>query len=193
MDVFYGVRMTGPLAPYASGLAGELARLGFTELSARCQLGLAAHLSRWLAGAGLGTDALTGPTAEEYLAARRAAGYTAYLTPKALAPLLGYLRGLGVAPQPEVPAPQTWAEELADGYRRWLLTERGLGAKVARGYVDSVRPFVAAHAAGGEAGLRDLGAGDVTAFLTAESRRLGPQNVHRPAEARGGLPAVWAV
>ena len=32
MDVLYGVRMTGPLAPYASGLAGELARLGFTEL-----------------------------------------------------------------------------------------------------------------------------------------------------------------
>ena len=41
--------MTGPLAPYASGLAGELARLGFTEGSAKGQLGLAAHLSRWLA------------------------------------------------------------------------------------------------------------------------------------------------
>jgi integrase/recombinase XerD len=93
MDIFYGVRMTGPLAPFASGLAGELARLGFTDLSARCQLGLAAHLSRWLAAAGLGTDALTGPRVEEYLVARRAAGYTAYLTPKALAPLLGYLRG----------------------------------------------------------------------------------------------------
>ena len=43
MDVLYGVRMAGPLAPYARGLAGELARLGFTELSARGQLGLAAH------------------------------------------------------------------------------------------------------------------------------------------------------
>jgi hypothetical protein len=51
MDVFYGVRMTGPLAPYASGLAGELARLGFTEGSAKGQLGLAAHLSRRLAAA----------------------------------------------------------------------------------------------------------------------------------------------
>ena len=39
MDVFYGVRMTGPLAPYASGLAGELARLGFTEGSARASWG----------------------------------------------------------------------------------------------------------------------------------------------------------
>ena len=103
MDVLYGVRMTGPLAPHATGLAGELARLGFTEMSARAQLGLAAHLSRWLAAAGLGTMALTATVAEEYLAARRAAGYTAYLTPKALAPLLGYLRELGVAPRRRSP------------------------------------------------------------------------------------------
>ena len=54
MDVLCGVRMTGPLAPHATGLAGELARLGFTEMSARAQLGLAAHLSRWLDPAGLG-------------------------------------------------------------------------------------------------------------------------------------------
>ena len=71
MDVFYGVRMTGPLTPYASGLAGELARLGFTEGSAKGQLGLAAHLSRWLAAADVGTEGLTGPVVEEYLAARR--------------------------------------------------------------------------------------------------------------------------
>ncbi len=191
MDVLYGVRMTGPLAPYAPGLAGELARLGFTELSARCQLALAAHLSRWLAAAGLDTASLTTAVVDAYLAARRAAGYSAYLTPKALAPLLGYLRGLGAAPQPAVPAPQTWAEELVDGYRRWLLTERGLGVKVARGYVDSVRPFVAVHAAGGEAGLRDLGAGDVTAFLTAGSRRLAPKTVQRLAAALRSLLRFW--
>ena len=94
--------MAGPLTPYARGFAGELARLGFTEFSARTQLGLAAHLSRWLAAAGLGTAALTTSTVEAYLAARRAAGYTAYLTPRALAPLLGYLRGLGIAPQAEI-------------------------------------------------------------------------------------------
>jgi integrase/recombinase XerD len=188
MDVLDGVRMTGPLAQYARGLAGELARLGFTELSAQCQLGLAAHLSRWLAAAGLGTAALTTAVVDAYLAARRAAGYRAYLTPKALAPLLGYLRGLGVAPQPEVPAPQTWAKGLVDGYRRWLLAERGLGVKAACGYVDSVRPFVAAHAAGGEAGLQGLGAGDVMAFLTAESRRLAPKTVQRLATALRSLP-----
>ena len=53
--------MAGPLAPYAAGLAGELARLGFTEGSARGQLGLAAHLSRWLDRGGAGHGGVDRP------------------------------------------------------------------------------------------------------------------------------------
>ncbi len=49
MVIVRGVHVVGPLEPYAEGLACELARLGFTELSAGGQLRLAAHLSRWLA------------------------------------------------------------------------------------------------------------------------------------------------
>ncbi len=193
MDVFYGVRMTGPLAPFASGLAGELARLGFTDLSARCQLGLAAHLSRWLWAAGLGVDALTGRSVEEYLVARRAAGYTAYLTPKALAPLLDYLRELGVAPEAEIAAPATPAEVLLERYRRYLLAERGLREKVARGYVDSVRPFVVCHFTADDTDLRWLAAGEVTAFLTSESRRLAPKTAQRLATALRSLLRFWHV
>ena len=191
MDVLYGVRMAGPLAPYASGLAGELARLGFTELSARCQLGLAAHLSRWLDAAGLGAAALTTPVVEAYLAARRASGYTAYLTPKALAPLLGYLRGLGVVPQARTVAPATPAEVLLERYRCYLLTERGQQPAVARGYVDSVRPFVACCAGAGSAGLAQLTAGEVTAFLVGESRRLAPKTAQRLATALRSLLRFW--
>ena len=193
MDVFCGVRMTGPLAPYASGLAGELARLGFTAGSAKGQLGLAAHLSRWLAAAGVGTEALTGPMVEEYLAARRAAGYTAYLTPKALAPLLGYLRGLGLAPQAESAAPATPAEVLLEEYRCYLLAERGVQAEVARGYLDLVRPFVAHHAAAGATELGRLSPADVTGFLTAESRRLVPKTAQRLATALRSLLRFWHV
>ncbi|MGH3305034.1 MAG: hypothetical protein ACRDOK_25875, partial [Streptosporangiaceae bacterium] len=97
-------------------MADELARLGFTELSARGQLGLAAHLSRWLAAADLDAAALTVSMAEAYLSARRAAGYTAYRTAKALSPLLGYLRRLGVAPEAEIAAPTTPAEAALEQY-----------------------------------------------------------------------------
>lgn len=193
MDVVHGVWMTGPLAPYGKGLAGELARLGFTEMSARAQLGLAAHLSLWLGGAELGTPDLTVPVVEAYLAARRSAGYSAYLTPKALVPLLGYLRELGVTPVAGIAAPATPAEVLLDRYRCYLLAERGLREKVARGYVDSVRPFVAAHAGGGEAGLGVVAAGDVTAFMTAEARRLAPKTVQRLATALRSLLRFWHV
>ena len=191
MDVVDGVRMPGPLAPYARGFAAELAWLGFTRYSAQKQLQLAAHVSRWLDDAGLGTADLSAAAVDGFLAARRDAGHGEFITPKALAPLLGYLRGLGVAPQPELPAPQTLAEQLLAEYRGWLLTERGLRVKVVRGYVDSVAPFVTAHCGAGEAGLRSLDAGDVTAFMTAGSRRLAPKTVQRLASALRSLLRYW--
>ena len=191
MVVVDGVCVTGPLAPHARGFAGELVRLGFTRYSAQKQLQLAAHVSRWLGDAGLGTAELNARAVDGFLAARRAAGHGEFVTPKALAPLLGYLRGLGVVPQPVPAAPQTLAEQLLADYRGWLLTERGLRVKVARGYVDSVAPFVTTHAGRGEAGLRDLGADDITAFLTAESRRLAPKTMQRLASALRSLLRYW--
>jgi integrase/recombinase XerD len=193
MEVVDGVRVTGPLALHARGFAGELVRLGFTKYSAQKQLQLAAHVSRWLGDTGLGTAELDGRAVDGFLAARRGGGYGEFVTPKALAPLLGYLRGLGVAPQLASRVPQNRAEQLLDDYRSWLLTERGLRVKVARGYVDSVAPFVTAHVGGGGggAGLRDLGAGDVTAFMTAESRRLAPKTVQRLAAALRSLLRYW--
>lgn len=190
MDVADGVRVTGPLALHARGFGGELARLGFTRYSAQKQLQLAAHVSRWLGDAGLGAAELDVRAVDAFLAARRAGGHGEFITAKALAPLLGYLRGLGVVPQPEPAAPQTRAEQLLADYRGWLLTERGLRVKVARGYVDSVAPFVTAHADSG-AGLGELVAGDVIAFLTAASRRLAPKTVQRLATAMRSLLRYW--
>lgn len=192
MDDLHGVGMAGPLGPYARGFAAELARLGFTRGSAQKQMGLAAHLSRWLGDAGLGVGDLATPAVGAFLVARRAV-YRDLLTVKALVPLLGYLRGLGVAPQSESRAPQTVAAVLLEGYRGWLLTERGLGVKVACGYVDLVGPFGTAHAAGGDVGLRELGAGDVTAFMIAQSRRLAPKTVQRLASALRSLLRFWHV
>jgi site-specific recombinase XerD len=192
MDDVHAVGMAGPLGPYARGFAAELTRLGFTRLSARKQMGLAAHLSRWLCDAGLGVADLATPAVGVFLAARRAA-YRDLLTAKALVPLLGYLRGLGVVPQPESRAPQGLAAVVLERYRCWLLAERGLGVKVTRGYVDLVGPFVTAHAVSGEAGLRELGAGDVTAFMIAQSRRLAPKTVQRLASALRSLLRFWHV
>src|SRR5579875_1955119 len=158
-------RVTGPLARYAPGFVAELARLGYTANSASGQMFVMAHLSRWLAGEGLGAADLTPRVAERFLAARRVAGYTLYLSPKALVPLLGYLRRLGVVPVSSAPAPVTPAGVLLGRYMRYLVTERGLVPETARGYADAVRPFLAGRENAGGLGLEDLTAGDVTAFV----------------------------
>ena len=191
-DSEHGCSVWGPYDGAAGavrkGLAGELARLGFTDVSARCQLGLAAHLSRWLAGAGLGAAALTVPVAEEYLAARRAAGYKAYLTPKALAPLLGYLRGLGVAGEGEAQRRRhrprcCGGVPLLPAGRAWRAGRGGPRLPF--------RPPVRGAPGRGGAGRGRLSAGDVTAFLTGESRRLAPKTAQRLATALRSLLRFW--
>jgi integrase/recombinase XerD len=165
------VRVSGPLEPYACGFACELSRQGYTPLSAALQLHLMAHLSRWLAGEKLDVVGLTPGALERYLTARRVAGYTSYRSPRALVPLLGYLRGLGVLPPigPGVVAAGA-AEVLLERYRRYLTLERGLAAVTVRDYVCVARSFLAARAGVGGLDLEHLTAGDVSAFVLSTCR-----------------------
>jgi integrase/recombinase XerD len=97
------VRVGGPLKPFAVGVAGELRGLGYKPVAVVFQLQLMAHASRWLESEGLGPDALRTDGVDRFLADRRAAGYTSYVTARAMAPLLGYLRGVGVVPSASRP------------------------------------------------------------------------------------------
>src|SRR6478752_3797947 len=102
------VRVTGPLAAFKDGFAAELVRQGYRPNAVACQLQLIAHLSQWMALRGVDAAGLTAPLLAEFLTARRDAGYVLWLSPKALAPLMTHLRGLGVtAPEldPEVADP----------------------------------------------------------------------------------------
>jgi integrase/recombinase XerD len=195
-------RVSGPLQPHAQGFTAELARLGYTSGSAYGQMLLMAHVSRWLAGEGLDAGGLTPETAERFLVARRAAGYVLYLSPKALAPLLGFLRRAGAAPEAPPPVAAGPADELLDRYRRYLVTERGLAAETAAGYAARVRTFVAARV---DQGLAGLTAAEVTVFVveTCPSMRKGTAKLtvtalrsllgwlHLAGEIPG--PLAWAV
>ena len=85
--------VAGPLAPYAEGFREDLLGQGYSWGSAAHQVHLMAHLSRWLEAQGLDPAALDERVAGQFLAARRADGYAALCSAKAVAPLLGYLRG----------------------------------------------------------------------------------------------------
>lgn len=190
MVVVFRARVVGPLEPYAAGFADELHRLGYTVFAMRSQLGLVAHLSRWLTRRGLGVQVLAAAVLVEYVAERRAAGYRAGRSAKALAPLLAYLRGLEVV-APEPVAVMSPAEAMLDRFRVYLLVERGVKVKVAAGYVGSVRSFVESRVVGDAVRVADLSADEITAFLVAESRRLASKTVQRSATALRSLLRFW--
>ena len=114
----------------------------------------------------LDAAALTAAAVEEFLAARRAAGHTTLRSPRALEPLLAYLRELGMELAPVVVA-ATPADELLERYRRYLLGERGLATETVRDYVDIVRPFLAGRLAADGSGLERLVAGGSRRSLRA--------------------------
>ena len=119
-------RVTGPLGPFAAGFVDDLSRQGFKPETVARHVALVAGLGSWLAAEGVPPSGLSSEVAERYAAARRAAGHSDRLTIKALDPLLGYLRGLGVAPPASTPACGGPAEELLSRFRRYLQQERGL-------------------------------------------------------------------
>lgn len=134
------VRFTGPLESFAPGLREELVRLGYARTSAAMLLQFAAHLSRWLDGQGLGLGDLTGPVIDRFVVERRRT-YTHHVSVGGLAPILGYLRGLGVAPGPVPVAAVLPADVLLDRFARYLTEQRALTGPVVVAYCHWVGPF----------------------------------------------------
>jgi len=164
------VRVVGPLAAYRVGFGGELSGQGYTPGSVSLQLGLMAHVSRWLVSQGLTVGEFTPVRVAEFLEARRADGYTSRLSQRGLTPLLGYLRGLGVVPSPSAPAACTPVELLVAAYRDYLACERGLAASTVCRRVAVARLFLSECERPDGLDLQHLRAGDVTSFVVSQCR-----------------------
>jgi len=170
------VRVSGPLEVFAAGFVAELVRLGYRRTPATFQLQLMAHASRWLHGEGFGVEEFTSEVVERFLAGRRAAGYTNYVTARAMAPLLSYLRGLGVVPSASPRVAVGTVEVLLAEYREYLAVERGLTRDTIEGYALAVRPFLDCRLRDGdELDLGGIAAADVVAFVVDRC----------PAQSRG--------
>ena len=159
------VRVIGPLAAFNGGFAAELVRLGYRRNAAANQLQLMAHLSRWMAQRGLVADELTESVLADFLMARRDADYRLWLSPKALSPLLTYLRGLDLVPGELEPEPSGAVETLLARYRSYLMGERGLSPATAALYAYLTSPLLVSRLVGGELDLASLTAADVIGFV----------------------------
>jgi integrase/recombinase XerD len=182
------VRFTGPVAPFAPGLVEELASLGYTTTSATMQMQLAASLSRWLLAAGLGVDGLTEAVLVRFLSDRRAR-HTSHYSPRALAPIVGYLRRVGAVPAPTAPsAPAGASETLLARFAAYLAEQRALTPPVVTAYVHWVCPFVEeVLCPAGVNGVGRVGAGEVSAFLTARLPLLSRKSAQMTACALRSL------
>lgn len=158
------MQLTGPLAAYAPGFEVELRRQGYTASPAKKHFYLLAHLSRWLGEQGLELADVATARVEAFFSARRAAGTANLRTRKSLAPLIAYLREIGVLPEPEAWVPVDEAERLLAGFSTYLTRERGLVEGTARFYVHIAGLLVCERA--GTTDLAGLSAQDVTAFTT---------------------------
>lgn len=103
---------------------------------------------------------------------RRAAGRSRLLSPRAMSPLLEYLRGLGVMPAAVPVVPLTPSEVLIDRYSSFLLERRGLAPSSVRNYVGVARVFLSwRETTAGQLWLEGLDAAAVSEFVLGEARR----------------------
>jgi integrase len=146
-------RVAGPLACYSAGFAAELAALGYSVNSIYAHLRVMCVLSAWMSGQGLEAGDLSPGVADQFAPVLRA--FQRHLkSAKALVPLMRYLRGLGVLPEPDaVPAGERDALVLA--YQRYLRVDRGLSEKTVTTYT----PYAAAFLDGAGGPLHEALAG----------------------------------
>lgn len=162
------IEITGPLTPHVEPLWLWLAARGYTALSIANVARVMAHLSRWLDHERLSVADLTSDTIDRFLRHRRRAGYTCWLSPRGVAPILDYLRDVGVAlPRDDRPAVSRAAiDRVIDAYGEYLRRERALSPSTAAFYERMARDLLP-H----DGDLRSLSAATVTAFVVRASCR----------------------
>lgn len=167
------VLVEGPLVSFAVGFVAWLVERGYRPRSVRVQLRLLADFSGWLAGERLVPPELTGDDVARFVRGRRER-VAESTGARALGPLLGYLREVGVVPQ-RLGSMETPVERLLADYRDYLERERGLAVVTVAGLERVARLFLVGRPEPLDEALQRLDAGAVTAFVMAQcsSGRLG--------------------
>ncbi len=184
-------RKPGQLGPQVEGYRAWLAHRGYTSQTVRNMLADLGRVGRWMSREGLVPAKLDEDAMAAFVAAWQAAGHRRALGPRAMMPLLSYLREAGVTPAAK--PPQTPVGALLGEYRIWLARERGLAAATVRRYENTARCFLQQQAmTGGVLEPAGLAGADVSAFLLRECGRVSAGSAKgRVAELRAILRFLY--
>lgn len=180
-------RKAGQLGPQVAGYRAWLLQQGYTPQTVVGMLKDLGQVGLWMSALGLVTAQLDEAAMTAFVAASRSAGRRKVMGPRALTPLLNYLRQAGVTPPRALPG--TPLDVLLGQFRIWLLEERGLAATTVLRYESTARRFLS------QQGVVDgvlqpavLTGADVNAFLLRECGRVSAGSAKgRVAELRSIL------
>ena len=184
-------RKPGELGPRVEGYREWLAGRGYTPATVRGMLKDLGAVGRWMSREGLREGQLDEAAMVAFLVASGAGGRRRVLGPRAMAPLLSYLRGVGVCPLAK--QPQTSLTVLLADYRTWMLQERGLAATTVLRYENTARRFLQQQAmVDGVLEPAHLKGMDINAFLLREFGRVSAGSAKgRVAELRAILRYLY--
>lgn len=184
-------RKAGLLGPQVEGYRAWLVQRGYTPLTVRNMLKDLGQVGLWLSAEGMETAQVGEEGMAAFLAARHEAGCRRVPGPRAMVPLLTYLREVGVAPAAKPSLTPLGA--LLGQYRSWLVLERGLAATTVLRYENTARRFLSEQASTGDGFEPTALTGvDVNAFLLRECGRVSAGSAKgRVAELRSVLRFMY--
>lgn len=184
-------RKPGRLGPQVEGYRVWLVQRGYTAATVRSMLKDLGQVGRWLEEEGLVATQLNEGRMAAFLAARHHVGQRRVPGPRAMVPLLSYLRDVGVIAVKEPSA--TPLEMLLGRYRSWMVQDRGLAPATVLRYENTARRCLHEQAANGDtfapAALTGV---DINAFLLRECGRVSSGSAKgRVAELRSILRFLY--
>ena len=184
-------RKAGQLGPQVEGYRAWLTQRGYTPATVRNMLKDLGQVGLWLSTEGLEAAQLDEERMAAFLTTRQRAGRRRSPGPRAMVPLLSYLREAGIAPAAKPLL--TPLGGLLGQYRSWMVQERGLAAITVLRYENTARRFLQEQASVGDvfepAALTGV---DVNAFLLRECARVSAGSAKgRVAELRSVLRFLY--
>jgi site-specific recombinase XerD len=186
-------RRPGRLGPFVEGYRAWLSARGYTPGTTRNMLKELGVLGRWMSERGVEPGRLDAAAIEVFLAARRAGGQRRVPSPRAMRPLVAFLREAGVMAPDDGPEQLTPLERCVAEYRDWLVGERGLAEPTVTRYERLARRFMAGRVSdAGELDVAGVTGADVSAFLLEECARVSVGSAKgRVAELRSLLRFLY--